>query len=204
MRPRQATFVKSAAAPGDFPPEQALEIAFAGRSNVGKSSLINTLVGQAGLARTSRTPGRTQLLNWFRIDGPPGIAGGPLDFVDLPGYGYAKVPTAMQASWQRLIEAYLEGRKVLSGVVLLIDVRRGVEREEAELGAWLAERGIPLIGVVTKIDKVAKNKRTPVLAAVKRGLGLPRPPIGFSAADGDGVDDLWRAIGRAVAARRGP
>ena len=196
MRARKASFVTSAAAPTDFPPEELPEVAFAGRSNVGKSSLINTLVGQTGLARTSRTPGRTQLLNWFRVEAPQ--PGGTLAFVDLPGYGYAKVPTAMQASWQTLIERYLEDRKVLKAVVLLVDVRRGAEGEEEDLAAWLAERKIPVIGVVTKIDKVAKNKREPVLAGVKRALALPRPPIGFSAQDGDGVDDLWRAIVRTV------
>jgi len=192
MRARKASFVTSAASPKDFPPEELPEVAFAGRSNVGKSSLINSLVGQTGLARTSRTPGRTQLINWFRIESPPPSSA--ISFVDLPGYGYAKVPTAMQASWQALIERYLEDRKILRGVVLLVDVRRGVEGEEEDLAAWLAERKIPLIGVVTKIDKVAKNKREPVLAEVKRALGLPRPPIGFSALDGDGIDDLWRAI----------
>jgi GTP-binding protein len=196
MRARKASFMTSAAAPTDFPPEELPEVAFAGRSNVGKSSLINTLVGHSGLARTSRTPGRTQLLNWFRVEAPQ--PGGSLAFVDLPGYGYAKVPTAMQASWQTLIERYLEDRKVLKAVVLLVDVRRGVEGEEEDLAAWLTERKVPVIGVVTKIDKVAKNKREPVLAGVKRALALPRPPIGFSAQDGDGVDDLWRAIVRTV------
>jgi len=198
MRPRTARFVTSASVPAEFPPEGLPEIAFAGRSNVGKSSLINTLVGKDGLARTSRTPGRTQLLNWFDVEGP---GGGHLAFVDLPGYGYAKVPVAMQASWQGLIESYLTDRKVLAAVVLLVDVRRGTEAEEEDLAAWLAERGIPLIAVVTKIDKVAKNKREPVLGAVKRGLGLSRPPLGFSALEGDGVDELWRAIGREVAKR---
>jgi GTP-binding protein len=198
MRSRAARFVVSASAPAEFPPEGLPEVAFAGRSNVGKSSLINALVGKEGLARTSRTPGRTQLLNWFEVEGP---AGGKLAFVDLPGYGYAKVPVAMQASWQGLIEAYLGGREVLRAVVLLVDVRRGAEQEEEDLAAWLAEKNVPVIAVVTKIDKVAKNKREPVLAAVKRGLGLKRPPLGFSATEGDGVDELWRAIAREAAPR---
>jgi GTP-binding protein len=198
MRTRAARFVVSASAPAEFPPEGLPEVAFAGRSNVGKSTLINALVGKDGLARTSRTPGRTQLLNWFEVEGPQG---GKLAFVDLPGYGYAKVPVAMQASWQGLIEAYLGERKVLRAVVLLVDVRRGAEGEEEDLAAWLAERGVPLITVVTKIDKVAKNKREPVLAAVKRGLGLKRAPLPFSALEGEGVDELWRAIARETAPR---
>jgi GTP-binding protein len=201
MRPRSARFVTSASAPAEFPPEGLPEVAFAGRSNVGKSSLINALVGKDGLARTSRTPGRTQLLNWFEVEGPSGVR---MAFVDLPGFGYAKVPVAMQASWQGLIEAYLGGRRALRAVVLLVDVRRGAEPEEEDLAAWLAERKIPLIAVVTKIDKVAKNKREPVLAAVKRGLALRRPPLAFSALEGEGIDELWRAIARELAARPEP
>jgi GTP-binding protein len=197
MRTRAARFVTSAAAPAGFPAPELPEVAFAGRSNVGKSSVINTLVGQPGLARTSRTPGRTQLLNWFRVEGPTG----PLAFVDLPGYGYAKVPAAMRGGWRPLIEAYLGDRPVLAAVVLLVDVRRGVEAEEQELSAWLAERGLPVLCVITKIDKLPKHQRVPVLAAVQRDLGLARPPIGFSAQDGLGVDELWRALGRAVERR---
>jgi GTP-binding protein len=195
MRVRSASFLKSASKPAEFPAEEVPEIAFAGRSNVGKSSLINVLVAKDGLARTSRTPGRTQLINWFRIETPAG----PLGFVDLPGYGYAKVPTAMQASWRSLIESYLDKRKVLRAVVLLVDVRRGVEGEEQDLCAWLDERNVPVLAVVTKIDKVAKNKRLPVLAEVKRALALRRNPVGFSALDGEGVDDLWRTITKAAA-----
>jgi len=199
MRAKSARFITSAAKASDFPPPEGKEIAFAGRSNVGKSSLINSLVGHDGLARTSRTPGRTQLLNWFAVDPPAVVKAPALAFVDLPGYGYAKVPIAMRAGWAGLIESYLKDRPALVGVVLLIDVRRGAEAEEQDLAAWLVERGLPLIGVVTKIDKLAKNKREPVLSQVKRDLGLKRLPVGFSAQDGDGVDDLWRAIAKVVA-----
>src|SRR5512132_4111600 len=118
-RPRpKSTSVTPPAAPSDFPPESLPEIAVVGRSNVGKSSLINAVTGQDGLARTSRTPGRTRLINWFEIDGK-------FELVDLPGYGYAEVSRAMRESWRPLIESYLSGRKTLAGVVLLVDVRRG-------------------------------------------------------------------------------
>lgn len=195
MRARRASFTISAAAPNGFPPEEVPEVAFAGRSNVGKSSLINSLVGQAGLARTSRTPGRTQLLNWFAVDPPTGDS---IAFVDLPGYGYAKVSKKTRAEWQPLIEAYLGDRQVLRGVVLLVDARRGAESEEEDLAAWLAERQIDVIPVLTKIDKLPKSKRKPAGVALSRALGIRRTPVLFSAETGDGQDELWRAIIRAA------
>lgn len=199
MRAKRAEFVTSAADPGGFPPESLPEVAFAGRSNVGKSSLINKLVGQAKLARTSNTPGRTRLLNWFRIEPPKGK---PLCFVDLPGYGYAKVSRALRYSWRPLVEAYLADRGVLRGVIVLVDARRGAETEDAELLEWLGEIGVPALVVLTKADKLPKSKRKPAGFAVKRELGLKRPPVLFSATLGDGVDDLWRSI--TMLASRGP
>ncbi len=198
MRARSATFTTSAAKPEGFPAAAALEIAFAGRSNVGKSSLINALVGRPGLARTSRTPGRTQLINWFAVGPPPGQGTVPLAFVDLPGYGYAKVPVAMRAGWQPLIEAYLTDRAVLRMVVLIVDARRGPEDEEINLASWLSERDVPIVVVATKIDKLAKNKREPVLRAMQRALAAPRMPVGFSALSGEGVDELWRVLAHAA------
>jgi len=195
MRARRASFTISAAAPNGFPPEEVPEVAFAGRSNVGKSSLINSLVGQAGLARTSRTPGRTQLLNWFAVDPPTGDS---IAFVDLPGYGYAKVSKKTRAEWQPLIEAYLGDRGVLRAVVLLVDARRGAEGEEQDLAAWLVDREIEVIPVLTKVDKLPKSKRKPAGMAMSRALGIRRNPVLFSAETGDGQDDLWRAILRAV------
>jgi len=191
MKARSARFVTSAADPAQFPDATLPEIAFAGRSNVGKSSLINALTGVASLARTSRTPGRTRLLNWFWINPP---RGNPVHFVDLPGYGYADVPLAVRDSWRPLIEAFLSKRDGLSAVVLLLDIRRGAGDEEVDFAAWLAQRGIPLIAVVTKADKVAKNKRKPLALTIKRDLGLAREPILVSAQDGEGLDDLWRAL----------
>lgn len=191
MRAKRAEFVTSAADPGGFPPESLPEVAFAGRSNVGKSSLINKLVGQSKLARTSNTPGRTRLLNWFRIDPPKGK---PICFVDLPGYGYAKVSRALREAWRPLVEVYLAERGALRGVIVLVDARRGAGADDAELLEWLREMDVPALVVLTKADKLSKSKRKLAGLAVQRELGLKRPPVVFSATLGDGVDDLWRAI----------
>ena len=189
MKARRADFITSASDARGFPRAELPELAFAGRSNVGKSSLINTVVGVPGLARTSRTPGRTRLINWFRVEP---VKGPPLALVDLPGYGYAKVPVDMRRSWQPLIETYLSGRDALRAVVLLIDARRGGEREEQELLEYLAELGIPVQVVLTKADKLSKSQRRPAAAAARRELGLPAEPLLCSATSTDGIDGLWR------------
>jgi GTP-binding protein len=190
-----AHFVTSAAKPSDFPPPGLPEIAVVGRSNVGKSSLINTLVGQTGLARTSRTPGRTRLANWFEVDHK-------FHLVDLPGYGYAAVDKSMREGWRPLIETYLEKREVLRGVLLLVDVRRGAEDEELDFVPWLAAKKIPVVVALTKADKLAKNKRMLEIGNVKRALGVTRDPIPVSAQTGDGIDPLWRALHKHVLERR--
>jgi GTP-binding protein len=182
-----AKFVISAAKPTDFPPPRLPELAVVGRSNVGKSSLINALVGQDGLARTSRTPGRTRLLNWFEVDGR-------FHLVDLPGYGYAAVDRDMRAGWQPLIEEYLGKREALAGVLLLIDVRRGPEEEELDFVPWLEEKKIPIVVALTKADKLPKNKRMLEVAKAKKTLALKREPIAVSAQSGDGIDTVWRAL----------
>ena len=183
----KARFVISAAEPKQFPPEGLPEIAVVGRSNVGKSSLINSLTGHDGLARTSRTPGRTRLVNWFEIDGK-------FHLVDLPGYGYAEVTKAMRESWRPLIESYLSERKTLAGVMLLIDVRRGVQDEELDFAPWLEARGTPIVVALTKSDKLAKNKRMLEVTKAKKALGLKREPIAVSAQSADGIDALWRGV----------
>ena len=195
MRPRAARYMTSATKPAEFPPAGLPEIAFAGRSNVGKSSLINTLTGVTGLARTSRTPGRTRLLNWFQVDLAGGGGGTPsVYFVDLPGYGFASVDRAMRASWSPLMESYLGERTSLKVVVLLIDVRRGVEDEERDFVPWLLQHDLHVVPVVTKVDKLGKAKRLPIAAGIKAELGLPRSPILFSSQDRIGIDELWRAL----------
>lgn len=192
-RPK-TTFVTSAASPKDFPPPTLPELAVVGRSNVGKSSLINALVGQEGLARTSRTPGRTQLINWFAVDAQPKFY-----LVDLPGYGYAKVPGAMKDAWKPLIETYLSKRTSLAGVLLLIDIRRGPEDEELDFVPWLAERGVQLVVALTKADKLAKNKRMLEVSRARKTLGLTCDPFAVSTLDGEGVDPVWRALIKLVA-----
>ena len=199
MRPRAARFIISAARPAEFPAPAFPEIAFAGRSNVGKSSLINALAGQDGLARTSRTPGRTRLVNWFRVDATPSVT---VDLVDLPGYGYAAVDHDTRTGWRPLIEALLGERDSLRAVALLIDIRRGVENEELDFVPWLQQRGLVVIPVLTKADKLGKAQRQPVAAAVKKQLAVGSAPILFSASEPLGVDELWRAILKAASAPR--
>ena len=195
MRPRAARYLTSATRPAEFPAADLPEIAFAGRSNVGKSSLINTLAGVSGLARTSRTPGRTRLLNWFRVDLPKASHGhDAVYFVDLPGYGFASVDRSLRASWRPLMESYLGERATLKVVALLIDIRRGVEDEERDFVPWLLEKRITVVPVITKADKLGKAKRLPIAASIKAELGLTRPPVLFSSLESLGGDELWRAL----------
>ncbi len=201
MRPRASRFIISAARPEDFPPAAHPEVAIAGRSNVGKSSLINKLAGHDGLARTSRTPGRTRLVNWFRVDATASLT---LDLVDLPGYGYAAVDRDTRTGWRPLIEALLGERASLRAVVLLVDIRRDIGNEELDFVPWLQAKGLVVIPVLTKADKLGKAQRPPVAAAVRKQLGLGMTPILFSTQDGLGVDELWRAILKAVAGPKKP
>ena len=182
-----ARFITSAAKADQFPAPSLPEVAVVGRSNVGKSSLINALTGVSGLARTSRTPGRTRLVNWFEVNSS-------FLLVDLPGYGYAEVSRDMRESWRPLIESYLSDRKSLTGVLLLIDVRRGPQDEELDFVPWLEAKNIPIVVALTKADKLPKNKRMLEVAKAKKTLGLKRDPHAVSAQDGEGLDPLWRAV----------
>ncbi len=182
--------------PGEPPVTPLPEVAFAGRSNVGKSSAINTLLGQKALARVSRTPGRTQMINLFDI-------GGRLVFADLPGYGYAKVPEAVMEQWKPMIEAYLGGRDALRLVVVLIDGSIPAQESDGLLLEGLAEAGIPRCAVATKMDKMPKHQRKPALNALRSAHGLDeRELLPFSSHAREGVDELWAVIQAAIHAPR--
>jgi GTP-binding protein len=193
MKVLSAEFVLSATKPDHYPPALLPEIAFAGRSNVGKSSLINALLRRKGLARTSNTPGRTQEINFFRINSQ-------FAFIDLPGYGYAKVPENLRRNWGPMIEAYLGGRPTLRLVVLILDIRRDPSGEDCQLIEWLRFYGLNFLVVLTKIDKVSGNELRQRQRRIGEALNLPSvtPMISFSAKTGDGKESLWREIGKAV------
>ena len=180
-----AEFVISAARPEQFPAEQLPEIAFLGRSNVGKSSLLNCLVGKTGLAFTSARPGCTQLINFYRIDRQ-------FQFVDLPGYGYARVPKAITANWQQLIESYLLDRKSLELCFLLLDARRGWMEKDLDLKQWLEVHQKPYLVVATKVDKLNQSERQRSLADLSKGHG--EPVLSCSAITGRGVREIWQAM----------
>jgi GTP-binding protein len=188
-----AELVTSAAGPAGFPAEGAPEVALLGRSNVGKSSLLNRLVGRRSLARTSRTPGRTRLVNFFRVLRPDG----ELLLVDLPGYGFAKVSRLERRAWQDLVEGYLAKRASLRLALLLQDVRRDPGADETDLVAWLAGRGIRVLGVLTKLDRLNAREREARLRVFREnGLGIDW--IATSARSGAGFEALWREIARGL------
>jgi GTP-binding protein len=183
----RATFIISAVAPEQFPQPELPEVAFIGRSNVGKSSLLNCLVRQPGLAFISSTPGRTQAVNFYRVDGK-------FHFVDLPGYGFARVSRQQKASWKHLIEAYLLGRKSLELSFLLLDARRGWMEPDRELREWLEFHRRPYAIVATKVDKLKKqSEKDQGLVAISRESG-DRPLVPFSAVTGQGVREIWQTI----------
>jgi GTP-binding protein len=188
--PIKAEFMLSVTTPAQLPQEDLPEIAFAGRSNVGKSSLINRLLGKSGLARTSKTPGRTQALNYFRIHPE---TGGPFFLVDMPGYGFAKINLKMRAQWERQIEQYLRTRETLCGVVHLVDLRHPPQPLDLEMVAWLQHYDLNFLIVGTKADKIAKTKVPEALLRVAETLNIDSVnTLAFSAETGLGRDDLWQ------------
>jgi GTP-binding protein len=190
VRISEAEFTAGAQKREQIPAPKGPEIAFAGRSNVGKSSLLNMMLARKGLARTSRTPGCTRQINFFDI----AVAGGPkLVFVDLPGYGYAKVSKAESRDWKQLLESYLQDRPTLEAVVVLVDARRGVEQEEQDLVEFLGQReGLPVFLAVTKLDKLSKSEQKPRLQQIEKQAGVK--VVGTSAETGAGREELWNRL----------
>lgn len=181
-----AYFVGSAVEPKQFPTFAWPTVAFAGRSNVGKSSLINRLIGKRGLARSSKQPGRTQTLNFFAV-------GGRWLFVDLPGYGFAKVSQRMRAHWRLMVEGFIQGCRTLRLVVVVVDARHPAMELDRRMVAWLGQLGIPFRVVATKVDKVPRSRRAVVFAALSEGLNVDRL-VPFSATTGEGNRELWQVI----------
>ncbi len=189
---KSAEFVTSAVKPDQYPPPDYPEIAFAGRSNVGKSSLINKLIQRKRLVKTSSTPGRTQLINFFIINEA-------LMLVDLPGYGYAKVPEAVRKKWGPMIETYLSQRVTLKAVVVLMDLRRTPGIEERNFFDWLQHYGIAAIPVLTKSDKLSKTQQKKQALKASQTLSmLPEQMILFSARTGLGREVIWQRIAACV------
>ena len=187
----KAEFVASSGSPESFPAEGPPEIAILGRSNVGKSSLINALTGQKGLAFTSSTPGRTQTINFYRIEES-------WYFVDLPGYGYARAPAAQLVEWKKLIDKYLMERTTLTCSCLILDARRGWMEKDLDLKRWLEHHGRPYLVIATKTDKMNQSDLGHGLRGIRKEGVEPLP---FSALTGRGVREIWQALTKTLQTR---
>ena len=190
MRTSSARFVKSAKQPNDFPKDRIPEIAFCGRSNSGKSSLLNALTNSRGLARTSSSPGRTQLINFFLVDGET-------YYVDLPGYGYAKVPKGIRDSFGEMVESYLQNRQPLKLAIMLVDSRMPPTDSDQVMKEWLDHFGIPSLVVLTKSDKISRNELTKALKTGATTLQT-KEIIAFSAITGFGKEAILKKIRDAI------
>ncbi|MDH3976097.1 MAG: ribosome biogenesis GTP-binding protein YihA/YsxC [Deltaproteobacteria bacterium] len=197
MKINSAKFIKSAVMPKDFPELDLPEIAFVGRSNVGKSSLINKLLNRKSLAKTSSTPGKTRLINYFLINEE-------LVFVDLPGYGYAKVSKKERESWGVMVDRYLSKSANLKGVVLLQDMRRERSELDRVMMNMIRHYALPVILVLTKADKFSRNRQIERLKKISKSLAVEGiKAIPFSSVSGDGRDELWHVIAEVTAQAMG-
>ena len=207
MKHASATFAGSFASPAGFPTDGLPEVAFLGRSNVGKSSLLNALAGTRGLARVSASPGRTRLVSFFRVAGvarPGGAGRGDLYLVDLPGYGYAKAPRAVRAGFERTAVSYLVGREPLRLCVFIVDVRHPPDERDLVLREWLQHHRLPYAIAANKVDALSRSEAAHSLQQLASGPGQGATAvIATSAERGTGIDELWNEIrAAAFAARR--
>ncbi|WP_126427973.1 ribosome biogenesis GTP-binding protein YihA/YsxC [Brevibacillus marinus] len=194
MKVVTAEFVISAVSPKQYPTDGLPEVALVGRSNVGKSSLINKMLNRKSLAKTSSKPGKTQTLNYFRINEQ-------LYFVDFPGYGYAKVAKSIKSQWGKMIETYLTGRAELKLVLQLVDIRHPPTKDDVAMYEWCKQIGLPTVVVATKGDKIARGRWLQHTKVIRQELGLRGDDtiIIFSAETGQGRDELWSEIKRRLA-----
>lgn len=186
---QKAKYLLSSPNLASCPPDQGFEVAFAGRSNAGKSSALNTITSQKSLARTSKTPGRTQMLNFFELDEERKL-------VDLPGYGFAKVSTQLQQQWQEDLSAYVEEREVLKGMIVLMDIRHPMQPLDEQMVAWCYQLNLPVHVLLTKADKMSRNQGMQTLFKVQKLLHpYPETTIQlFSATNRTGLEDAWSKL----------
>jgi GTP-binding protein len=187
MKIISAKFMTSAAKPQQFPDDGKPQVAFAGRSNVGKSSLINAVLNRKSLVKTSATPGKTQLINFFLINEK-------FYCVDLPGYGYAKAPRSVVDGWAPMIEGYIRESPQIAVVIVLLDIRREPDARDARLVEWLAHYGVPALYVLTKADKLKRGETARALQSITKKLGLAEPPLLTSVLTGQGIVELKAEI----------
>jgi GTP-binding protein len=193
----QARFILSADDPRQFPPDHGSEVAFAGRSNAGKSSAINAILGRRSLARTSKSPGQTRLVNFFDL-------GNGERLVDLPGYGFAQVPVAMRRHWGELIQRYFDGRQSLFGVVLIVDARRGLTDQDWQLIEWVESTPRAIHVLLTKEDKLSRNEARRTLATVEGELAGRATAQLFSAHSGTGLEAARHRLRQFLGAKKTP
>jgi GTP-binding protein len=197
LKQRIVTFSGSASSSAQFPRDGLPEVAFLGRSNVGKSSLLNALAGVKGLARVSSDPGRTRLINFFHVKGatPPGGGRGEMYLVDLPGYGYAKAPRAVREGFERLVTSYMDGRETLHLCVFIVDARHEPSEGDQLLRTWLDHHGHPYVVAANKVDKMGRGEARRRERAIAETLGSgAQAVVPVSATRRTGVDELWSII----------
>lgn len=189
MKIKKAEYLRGAVKKNQYPPEEYPEIALVGRSNVGKSSLLNKLVNQKKQAHTSSEPGKTRIINFYLINGS-------FILVDLPGYGFASVSAQRRERWQLMVEEYLRERKTLKGIIMLLDLRHSPSQDDIAMAVWLKYYSYPTLFVTTKADKVPRGHRREKLETLCRSLGLEKDePVLFSAATGEGKEELLKRLG---------